>query len=143
MGVEGLVVGVDGHQHPLLRAGPLENQLPVGEQHIPIAAIAQGGAVSFGVGQFGEEIGEVVPLGALQSGAQGGVPVLFLPPDAPLAAIVHRRDPGHTEHQGIGRAQVVRVVQLAGDAGHVVVVQEGQQVGALVQGPLLRAKLAV
>ena len=50
VGVEGLVVGVDGHQHPLLRAGPLENQLPVGEQHIPIAAIAQGGAVSLGAG---------------------------------------------------------------------------------------------
>ena len=137
------MVGVDGHQHPLLRAGALEDQLPVGEQYVPIAAMAQGGAVPLGAGQLGDEVGQVVPFGLLQSGAQGGIPVPFLPPDAPLAAIVHRRDPGHTEHQGIGGAEVIRVGELAGDAGHVVVVQEGQQVGALVQGPLLRAKLAV
>ena len=46
VGVEGLVVGVDGHQHPLLRAGALEDQLPVGEQYVPIAAMAQIGRAS-------------------------------------------------------------------------------------------------
>ena len=38
---------------------------------------------------------------------------------------------------------MIRVGELAGDAGHVVVVQEGQQMGPLVQGPLLRPELAV
>ena len=59
VGVEGMVVGVDGHQHPLLRAGALEDQLPVGEQHVPIAAMAQGGAVPLGAGQLGDEVGEL------------------------------------------------------------------------------------
>lgn len=40
MGGVGVAVGVDHHQHPLSLHLPLEDILPVGEQHFPIVPLA-------------------------------------------------------------------------------------------------------
>ena len=48
---------------------------------------------------------------------------------------------GHSKGHGPGGDQVAGVGELGSDAVDVVVVQEGQQVPALVQGPLFRAEL--
>ena len=44
-----LLVGVDGHQHPLRVSLPLKDDLLIGEDHIAIAAVAQGGTALLGL----------------------------------------------------------------------------------------------
>ena len=97
-----------------------------------------------GLGHGGDEVGELVPLGSLKAGAQvvvgAGLLDGLLPP---LAAVVDAGDAGHAKDQAVQQRQVVGVFQNAGRPGDVVVVAEAQKVFALIEGPVLRAELAL
>ena len=118
----GSTVGVHRHQDPLPVRGPLEDDLLVGEDHVAVGAIAQRPAVLVGVGQTGDKRRQIAALRRLQGRAEGVVALGLLSLHAPLAAVVHRRDAGHTEENAVGRAEVVPVGKDAGNALHVVVV---------------------
>lgn len=137
----GLAVSVHRHQHPLALHLPLEDELSVGEQDFLIVPIAQGTAAPPGLCHGGNGIGEAVPLGLVEGGAQGLVPLGLLPQDAPLAAVVDAGDARHAEEQAVQHRQMFRIAQNAGCPSDVVVVHEGQQMLAPVQAPGLRAKL--
>jgi len=106
-------VGVDGHQHTLAVASPLEDDLLVGEHYIPVSPVTQGFAPLFSLGQPGDPVGEGGALRLLNGGPEGRVAALALGAgEAPLAAIVDGGHPGHPEDHGPGQAQMVRVGEL-------------------------------
>ena len=103
----GLAVGVDGHQHPLALRRPLENALAVGQHHIAVAAIAQGGAFSVGIGQLCDIVRQLHPFRRFYLRPQGRVGVAALDArHAPLAAVIDGGHAGHPEQQGVGQGQV-------------------------------------
>ena len=141
MGGIGRAVRVHRHQDPLPLDGPLKDNLPVGQHHVPVRAIAEGAAAPAGLRHFGDPVRQIAPLRHFHIGPQGVVPVGLAALDAPLAAVVHRRHARHAEEQAVGGDQVLGIVQAAGDPLHIVVVQEAEQMLALVEGPVLRPEL--
>ena len=143
MGVVGLAVRVDGHQHPVVPAAALENQLFGLHQNVAVAAAAQRRAGRARARQRGDPVGQFVVLRRFDGGTQRVIPALFLALDAPLAAVIHRRNAGHTEQQAVGGFQAVFVGEDAGDAGHIMVVQKAHGMFAGVQAPRFTAELPV
>ena len=143
VGGVGRVRGVDGHQDPLRVRPALEDGLVVGEDDVLEVPIAQGHALPVGPGHGGDLVRQGVPLRRVKGGAQGVVPLGLLPQGAPLAAVVQAGDAGHAEGQAVNQGDVGGIFQDAGGPGHVVVVGEAEKVLALVEGPRLRAELAL
>ena len=87
-----LGVRVEGAEHALAVRLALEDVLPVREQHLGVAALAQGAGLIARGDEGGDELRELIALRALERGAQAPVAVLFLALEAPLAAVVDAGD---------------------------------------------------
>ncbi len=61
--------------------------------------------------------------------------------DAPLAAVVHRRNAGHPEEDAISGPQMFFIGKHTGDTLYIVVVQEAQKMLPLIQCPVFRPEL--
>ena len=125
-------IGIDRHQDPLLWQGPFQDDLPVGEVHIPVGAVTQRRAFAPGLGQTGNPIGESAPFRALQGWAKGVVPIGLPAQDPPFAALVQSGNARHPEEEAIGQGQMPGLPKDAGNALHIVVVQEAQEMLPLV-----------
>ena len=137
----GHVVGIHRHQYPFVFPTPLKDDLPVGEDHVAIAAIAESTTLLPDFRHGGDGVGEIVPLRFLQSGAQTGVSLILVPLDAPFTAVVEGRNPRHAEEDTVSGENVAGLIEHAGDAGDVVVIEETEKGLSPIEGPLLRAKL--
>ena len=96
-----LCIGVDRHQYPLPVQGPLEDQLLILQQEIPITAVAKRLTLLMGGGACGNPFGQLRPDRLLQARPQGVVPVGLLPGYPPLAAVLDAGDTRHGKQQRI------------------------------------------
>ena len=127
---EGRAVGVDRHKNPLPLAGPLKDDLPVCEQQLPIAAGTQRFFLPVCSGAAGDEIRQPVFLRRIKAGTQRRVALLLASGGSPLAAVINAGYTRYCKQHRVNQRQVRGVLELARDAGDVVVIRKIQRVAA-------------
>ena len=139
-----LIVGVDGNHNAFILKSTLKDDLLVGHQSNGVAAVAQRLGGFLCLCELGNPFGQFVGLRLVKARTQIGVrTLLLLCLFAPFAAVVNARDARHANHHRVNERQMLFVGQNRCNAGHVVIVDKGQQMLALVQRPRLRPKLAL
>ena len=127
-----LPVVVHRHDDPFLIQQPGKGILAVGEQQLLVPAMDQGGLLPADASQCSDPVQKSRVVGGLQRPgkvhrrAEGIVVAPLLPARyPPLGAVVDGGDARKGEEQGMDRVDVPRLLQLGGDAVHVVVIYKG------------------
>ena len=91
--------------------------------------------------QLADPVTQTIPLRLIKAGTQSGIAVFLAGLEAPFTSVIDTGNAGHAECHGINQRQMILVVQNTCHTGHIVVVHKGQQMLALIQGPVLRSEL--
>ena len=91
--------------------------------------------------QLADPVTQTIPLRLIKAGTQSGIAVFLAGLEAPFTSVIDTGNARHTECHGINQRQMILVVQNTCHTGHIVVVHKGQQMLALIQGPVLRSEL--